>query len=464
VRRGLLWLALVDLRQAGPRAALAALAIGLAILAVSFFARQVELRQREILAGYEEAGAATFIVEISGILDDQIDVLAEGIRALEAIRSAEAPYRGVSLRTVADTSFLVFQNDQQLEYLGARTTLLGTDGPFDPARDYFVDFHEVNPSTLSAVLGIPLLAKDGTVGSPRRGEVLVAADVADYVGVRPGADATVELIYTGITPPITQRIDGLRLLGTFDVVGPDQGRFAPFWSFASRGNDILTVRQAEARDSAVTTLPTILDADTVRHFLAIVRQELKQRGASALLPSRTQLVVRARSINDVPNAEAAASLFLRQHGLERACNANSGAAFCLRLPERNNFTAALEEQRKVAAGGGYFVALLLLLIAAGSAGFELQTVLGHWHDFGVLQAVGFSPLHIFIYFISQLLVVLGAGITLAVIASLAVSASSISPVLAWAMAISTASALLAAVPILTWPLWRSPDQIIREAA
>ncbi len=380
MHRGLLWLALVDLRQTGRRVGLAALAIGLAILAVAFFARQVELRQREILAGYEEAGAATFITEISGIPNDQIDVLAEGIRALEAIRAVEAPYRGINLGVVADTSFLVFRNDQQQEYLGARTTLLGADATFDPARDYYVDFHEVNPKVLPAVLGIPLPAKEGAGRSPRPGEVLVAADVADYVGVRPGAEAAVELIYTGTTPPITQRIEGLRLIGTFDVVGPDQGRFAPFWSFASRGNDILTVRQAETGDSTITTLPIVLEADTVRRFLTTVGQELRERGTSALLPNRTQLVVRARSIHDVPNAEAAAGSFLRQHGLEQSCGAENRARFCLRLPERNNFMSALEEQRKVAAGAGFFVALLLLLITAGVAGLELQTVLVRWHD------------------------------------------------------------------------------------
>ena len=55
--------------------------------------------------------------------------------------------------------------------------------------------------------------------------------MADYVGVQPGAEATVELVYTGSGEPIVQRLEGLRLSGTFELVGPDEGRFAPFWRF-----------------------------------------------------------------------------------------------------------------------------------------------------------------------------------------------------------------------------------------
>jgi hypothetical protein len=76
VNRGLLWLALADLRQARLRSGLAALAIAAAILAVAFFAGQIELRQSEVLAGYEAAGAATFVVQLTGIADDEIDALA----------------------------------------------------------------------------------------------------------------------------------------------------------------------------------------------------------------------------------------------------------------------------------------------------------------------------------------------------------------------------------------------------
>src|SRR5215469_15839214 len=161
VRRGLLWLALVDLRQAWPRPGLAALAIALAVLAIAFFARQIELRRAEVLAGYETAGAATFIVRIPGIADDQIDGLADSIRGLRNIGTVEAPYSGISARILADTSFVVFRNERQQEYLGARTSVLGVDANFDLARDYYVDFRDVNPAAPDTVLGIPLLGSAG---------------------------------------------------------------------------------------------------------------------------------------------------------------------------------------------------------------------------------------------------------------------------------------------------------------
>jgi hypothetical protein len=51
-----------------------------------------------------------------------------------------------------DTSFLVFHNEQQQEYLGARTSVLGVDRSFDLARDYYVDFHEINPQARAAFI------------------------------------------------------------------------------------------------------------------------------------------------------------------------------------------------------------------------------------------------------------------------------------------------------------------------
>jgi hypothetical protein len=80
VSRGLLWLAFVDLGQAWLRSCLAALAIAAAILAVGFFAGQIELRRAEVLAGYEAAGAATFVVQLSGVADDQSGALGAGAR------------------------------------------------------------------------------------------------------------------------------------------------------------------------------------------------------------------------------------------------------------------------------------------------------------------------------------------------------------------------------------------------
>ena len=114
MNRGLLWLALADLRQAWLRSGLAALAIAAAILAVAFFAGQIQFRQSELLAGYEAAGAATFIVQLTGIADDEIDVLAGSIRTLGDVSSAEAPYSGISSNIAVDTSFLVLNGRLRL--------------------------------------------------------------------------------------------------------------------------------------------------------------------------------------------------------------------------------------------------------------------------------------------------------------------------------------------------------------
>src|SRR5215471_13173048 len=233
--RGLLWLALADLGQAWLRSGLAALAIAAAILAVAFFAGQIQRHQSEVLASYEAAGAATFIVRLTGVADDEIDALAGSVRAISDVRSAEAPYSGISSNIAVDTSFLVFRNEQQQEYLGARTSVLGVDRSFDLARDYYVDFHKVNPEAPRIVLGMPLLLAAGEARPPGPQEVLVASGVTDYVGVQPGAEAIVEFVYDGGGEPITERFDQLRLIGTFDMTGPDQGRFEPFWRFNAKG-------------------------------------------------------------------------------------------------------------------------------------------------------------------------------------------------------------------------------------
>jgi hypothetical protein len=53
VSRELLWLVVVDLRQAWLRPVLAALAIAIAILVVTLFVGQVGLPRSQVLAGYE---------------------------------------------------------------------------------------------------------------------------------------------------------------------------------------------------------------------------------------------------------------------------------------------------------------------------------------------------------------------------------------------------------------------------
>ena len=317
MNRGLLWLALADLGRAWLRSGLAALAIAAAILAVAFFAGQIKLRQSEVLAAYEAGGAATFVVQLTGVADDDIDSLAGGIRTLSDVSSVEAPYSGITSNIAADTSFLVFRNEQQQEYLGARTSVLGVARSFDLARDYYVDLHEINPQAPQMLLGIPLLITTGEARPPGPQEVLVPSGVADYVGVQPGAEAIVEFVYSGAGEPIIRRFDRLRLIGIFDMAGPDQGRFEPFWRFNAKGQDVLTVR-AEAARIGITTLPIVVNLKLFRDFLSFAAKELTHRGSgAALLPTRDHLVVRASSIGNVPGAEAAVERLLRDRGLDR---------------------------------------------------------------------------------------------------------------------------------------------------
>ena len=364
---------------------------------------------------------------------------------------------------MADTSFLVFRNEQQQEYLGARTNVLDVNPNFDLARDYYINFHEVNPEAPQMVLGMPLLPVGGAARAPGPGEVLVASGVADYVGIQPGAEAIVELVYSSNGEPIVRRFDGLRLIGTFDLVGPDQGRFDPFWRFNARGQDVLTVRSDAAR-SGPTTLPIVLNPEVIRNFLSSVRNELEGRGGNPARPlRRDQLVVRARTISDVPAAEAAVEILLRQRGLDQGCEGRSSVAFCLLLPERNNFRTALREQMKVGSGGAFFVTLLLVLVAVGTAGLQVQTVVTRWRDYGVLQAPGFTPGQMLVYYGLQLASVLAGSVVIAAVASLLLT--SIAPAsLILAAGLAAVAAAITALPVLFWPLWRPAAELLRDAA
>jgi hypothetical protein len=463
VRRGLLWLALVDLGQAWPRPGLAALAIAPAILAVAFFAGQVELRRAELLAGYEAAGAATFVVQLSGVPDGEIDGLAGSIRALGAVASVEAPYSGIGIDISADTSFLVFRNEQQQEYLGARTSVLGIDQNFDLARDYYVNFHDLNPQAPQSVLGMPLLITGGAGQVPGPHEILVSSGVTDYVGVQPGAEAIVEFVYSGAGEPIVERFDGLRLIGTFDIAGPDQGRFEPFWRFNARGQDVLTVRR-EPQGISVTSLPIVVNVELFREFLSSIASKLARRGgAPAQLPARDQLVVRASTIGEVPAAEAALDQLLQERGLEQKCDGQGPASFCLRLPERNNFRSALQEQNKVGSGGGFFVGLLLILVTVGAAGLQVQTVVSRWRDHGILQALGFTPGQILVYYAWQLALVFVSGVAIGAVASLPLATISTASLIV-AAGLTALAAVLASLLVLVWPLQRLPAELLRDAA
>lgn len=465
MRRGLLWLAVVDLKRAWLRSLLAALAIALALVAVTFFAGQVGLRQAELLTGYEESGAATSIVELSKVPTSSIADLVRALHSAAGVQSVDAPYNGTQLGLVADTSFVVFENEKQQESLGARTTVLGVDRSFDPVRDYYVNFHDLNPNAPQAVLGAPLLATSGTVRPPERNEVVVASGITDYVGIRPGAEATIDLMYVDANPPIVRRFEGLRLIGTFELVGPDQGRFEPFWRLAARGREVLTVRRPDAPEGVATTLPILLNDDLVREFLGHVSQELEARG---MTPPKSlaanELVVRADSVGAVPSVEAEVASLLEQRGLKQGCSATSEAGFCLRLPERNNFQAALEEQKKLEEGGSFFIFLLLILMAVGIAGLQVQLVLARWREFGILQAVGFSPIQILLYSAIQFYAVLAVGTVAAAAVVIILPFARAVSAFIFAAGIALVAASVAALPVLLWPLAQRPAQLLRVSA
>jgi hypothetical protein len=211
----------------------------------------------------------------------------------------------------------------------------------------------------------------------------------------------------------------------------------------------------------------VLSADVVRNFLTSVRSELEARaGPLAQLPSRDQLVIRANTIGDVPAVEMAVRSLLKERQLAEDCNASPQGSFCLRLPERNNFEAAFQEQSKVGAGGSFFIALLIALIAVGTAGLQVQTVVMRWREFGVLQAIGFSPGQIVGYYGLQLCLLLAGGIACAAIASVVLTSALSSPLasVGLAAAVSVVVGGLAALPVLLWPLSRSPADLIGDQA
>jgi hypothetical protein len=462
VDRGLLWLAVVDLKRAWLRSSLGALAIALALIAVTFFAAQVGLRQAELLSGYEESGAATFVVELGA---SDITGIIDALRSASGVQAVEAPYNGAQIGLVADTSFVVFENEKQQESLGARTTALGVDRSFDPVRDYYVNFHDLNPNAPTAVLGAPLLATSGTVRPPERNEVAVPSAVTDYVGVRPGAEATVDLMYLDANPPIVRRFDGLHLTGTFDLVGPDQGRFEPFWRLAARGSEVLTVRRRDAPEGVATSLPILLSDDLVKEFLGYVSEQLAARGmplGKELTANR--LVVRASSVQAVPSAESEVTSLLENRGLKQVCGPASETTFCVRLPERNNFQAALQEQRKLESGGSFFIFLLLVLVSVGTAGLLVQFVLARWREFGLLQAVGVSRDQILLYCAIRLTAVFAAGTAVAGVIVIVLPFARNFSAFVFAAGIALVAVIIAALPVLLWPLARRPAELLRVSA
>jgi ABC-type lipoprotein release transport system permease subunit len=171
-------------------------------------------------------------------------------------------------------------------------------------------------------------------------------------------------------------------------------------------------------------------------------------------------------VGEAAIVESAVKSLFERLGLEQACDVQRPGSFCVRLPQKNNFQTALREQSRVGTGGAFFAALLLALVAVGTAGLQMQTVLTRWHDYGVLQVIGFSPSQILLYHGLQLLSVPAGGITFAAIGSLMLQSviGSFLTSFAWAAGVSLVVTGLAALPILLWPLSRSPAVLIRESA
>jgi len=205
-------------------------------------------------------------------------------------------------------------------------------------------------------------------------------------------------------------------------------------------------------------------AGLFRDFLSSIATELARRGAApARLPARDQLIVRAGSIAGVPATEATVEQLLQQRGLQRRCDGQGPSSFCLRLPERNNFQSALQEQKKVGSGGGFFVGLLLILVTIGAAGIQVQTVVSRWRDYGILQALGFTPGQILVYYALQLALVLVSGVAIAAVASLPLATISTASLIL-AAGLTAFAAGLASLLVLVWPLKRLPAELLRDAA
>jgi hypothetical protein len=461
---GLLRLALADLRSGWLKSAASLVLIGLGIIGVAYFASQAQRTETQIREAYEEDGAANFVVELSGLSDEELDHIVSAVRQLDSVSSADAPYNGVELGLQADTSFLVFENAQQKEYLGARVSVVGVDSFFHLRNGYYVDFGWLNPGAPRAVLGMPLLPDAGEFRPPQAGEILLPSTVTDYVGVQPGARAAIELIYANSSPPIVQRFDDLRLIGVFDTVGPDRGRIDPFWRLSYIGEPLLTARATGGTEA--TTVPVLLNVDLVRNFLREVESELRlDHSSPSGGPMRGQLVIEAASVAAVSATQNKVQSLLEAQGLKAAAENEQQRprTFRVLLPERNNFLGVQREQRKIGTGAAYFASLVLLLLAAVTGGLQTLASLARWRDYGVLQAIGFSPWQILIVTSGTLLLVLVGSIALAAfIVMLTPGLAGSRDVFITAVVLSTAATIAGSIPVLLWPLRVQPVEMLKE--
>lgn len=449
-----------------PRALLAVAVIALGILGVGLLAAQAGRQQHALLATYQAQGAASFVVELAGAAPREPAGLSATLRTLPAVESVQAPLDGLQAGIVADTSFLVFHTGARQEYLGARTNVLGVGRDFQFGTDAYVNLHDLRPTAPDAVLPLPLLPQ-GRLRPPGSGELLVDRTVADYVGVRPGDRATIDLVYGQGRRQIVRTYGGLRVAGTFQTLGPDQGRVDPYYRLVVGGKRLLTVRNVGA-PATPTTVPVLVNAALLADFQAHLRAVLAQRATIPPAPGRARLVVHAASLTGVPRVEQEVAAALEAGGLTpRRSGSGSGSgrapSFRLLTPQRSNFGAALRQRATVAAGGRFFVGTLLLLLVVGTAGLQVQATLAQWRQYGILQALGFPRLAVARLHLGRLGLLLGAAVALA--ATLALTLTSISvAALGLAAALCVGAALLAGVPALLWPLLLPPADTLRVSA
>jgi hypothetical protein len=449
----LLRLAAAEVRRAWLRSVLAAMALALALLALAFFGREVEVGKARLAAYYADSAATRFLLELNAVDPTAAERMAEHTWHLPNITAASAWIDGNAGGIRADTSFLVFANQRQRESLGARTAAIGVGEGFDLRADYITRVGEAGPA-----MSIPLLPVDGEARAPRDGEVLVAADIADYVGVRPGAVARVELRDDSVDPPIVRQLDNLRVIGTFDVVGPDRGRFEPFWQLAEADQtEVLTVRHSNSGRLGATTVPIILPAEVMRDFVAD-----NQRGHPGQPALAERLTLRASMPEAVPRAESTTAALLSGHGLAETCNPDSSASFCIRVPASNNFAAALQQTSRFTIGTNYFSDLLLLLIAMGSGALQLQAAVARWLECGLLRALGFSDSQVMLVQAAPLAATVLGGLALGLVCA-ALAGLAGSPL--WrAMLTAVVAALLGAAPGIIFPAITRPAVMLREFA
>jgi hypothetical protein len=80
-----------------------------------------------------------------------------------------------------------------------------------------------------------------------------------------------------------------------------------------------------------------------------------------------------------------------------------------------------------------------------------------------LQAIGFTPGQVLLYYGLQFALVLTSGIAIAAIASVPLSTISATSLVV-AAGLAALAAGLASLPVLFWPAWRLPAALLRDAA